>query len=113
MGCTKLFGACLLLFGLATISHPVCGVPTAGGDARVARFLDQHCVECHDADTKKGQLDLTALPFKLSDADTFAMWVKVHDRVGSGEMPPKKKERPSEGDRAAAELPRHHARPVP
>ncbi len=58
-------------------------------------FLDTHCIECHDADTKKGGLDLTALKFDLADAKNFSAWVKVHDRVQEGEMPPKKKARPT------------------
>ena len=53
-------------------------------------FFEAHCYDCHDADEKKGNLDLTALKPKFSDAETFAMWVKVHDRIESGEMPPKK-----------------------
>jgi mono/diheme cytochrome c family protein len=58
-------------------------------------FLDKHCSECHDADTKKGGLDLAATPFAVDDARNAALWVKVHDRVRDGEMPPKKKkERP-------------------
>jgi mono/diheme cytochrome c family protein len=57
-------------------------------------FLEQHCTDCHDAETKKGGLDLTALALKLDDRASFATWVKVHDRVASGEMPPKKKARP-------------------
>src|ERR1044071_3289817 len=57
-------------------------------------FIDRHCVECHDADTKKGGLDLTALKLELDDSKIFAEWVKVHDRVRGGEMPPKKKPRP-------------------
>src|SRR6185437_7908151 len=56
-------------------------------------FIHQHCAECHDADTKKGDLDLTALPFDLNAGKTFDLWVKVHDRVENGEMPPKKKAR--------------------
>ncbi|RBP43638.1 cytochrome c [Roseimicrobium gellanilyticum] len=58
-------------------------------------FLEQHCVECHDAETKKGELDLTALSFQLDDAKALSAWVKVHDRVQSGEMPPAKKSRPA------------------
>ncbi|MFO0808774.1 MAG: DUF1592 domain-containing protein [Gemmataceae bacterium] len=54
-------------------------------------FLDKHCTACHDADTKKGNLDLTALPF---DAGTFAKWVTIHDRAATGEMPPKGEPRP-------------------
>src|ERR1043166_5545110 len=62
--------------------------------AVVGGFLEQRCFECHDAETKKGDLDLTALGFDLEEAKTFARWVKVHDRVRDGEMPPKKKARP-------------------
>ena len=62
-------------------------------------FLQNHCVECHDAETQKGGLDLTALKFDLANPTNFTKWVLVHDRVNSGEMPPKKKARPE-----AAEL---------
>lgn len=61
-----------------------------------ATFLEQHCAKCHDADTKKGNLDLSALKPDYADPEIFAKWVKVHDRIQSGEMPPKKeKKRPS------------------
>lgn len=63
--------------------------------------LDKFCVECHDADTKKGGLDLTVLKFDLSDAKSFAAWVKVHDAVNSGEMPPAKKTQPSADQKTA------------
>ncbi|MEY2878068.1 MAG: hypothetical protein RLZZ15_448, partial [Verrucomicrobiota bacterium] len=57
-------------------------------------FLEQHCFDCHDSDLRKGDLDLTALKFEPTDAKNFALWVKVHDRAASGEMPPKKRDRP-------------------
>src|SRR5512143_920587 len=57
-------------------------------------FVDAHCTECHDADTKKGGLDLVSLNFGLPDPATFSKWVKINDRVAAGEMPPKKKARP-------------------
>jgi hypothetical protein len=53
-------------------------------------FLEQHCFECHDAEVKKGALDLTTLTFDPLNPT----WVKVHDRVANGEMPPQKKPRP-------------------
>ncbi|MEY4198510.1 MAG: hypothetical protein RLZZ265_250, partial [Verrucomicrobiota bacterium] len=68
---------------------------TPGRAAELAPFLARHCVECHDADTKKGNLDLTSLPSATAGAEAFARWVKVHDRIQSGEMPPKKKARPA------------------
>ncbi len=58
-------------------------------------FLDRHCFECHDPDSRKGNLDLTELPSDFASPGTFARWVKVHDRIESGEMPPKKKARPA------------------
>ena len=57
-------------------------------------FLDQHCVECHDAEMKKGGLDLTALEPYFAAGKAFSTWVKVHDAIAKGEMPPKKKPRP-------------------
>ena len=67
----------------------------------VRPFLDRHCVECHDADTKKGGLDLAALKFELSEPAGFAAWVGVLDRVAAGEMPPPKQKPPPARERAA------------
>jgi hypothetical protein len=71
---------------------------TQAGPA-LAAFLEGHCLECHDAETKKGNLDLENLGADFSNPATFAQWVKIHDRIESGEMPPpKKKERPAPGE---------------
>ncbi|EDY18203.1 Protein of unknown function DUF1588 [Chthoniobacter flavus Ellin428] len=64
-------------------------------------FMENRCYDCHDSETKKGNLDLTALPFYLDDPKVFAEWVKVHDRVRDGEMPPKKKAQPDPAERDA------------
>ena len=69
--------------------------------AAVAPFVEKSCVECHDADAKKGGLDLTALKSDLTDRKTFETWIKVFDRTASGEMPPKKKPRPDAAQQAA------------
>ena len=70
-------------------------------DKPVREFIEQHCAECHDSTEKKGGLDFAALPSDFANAENFARWVKVHDRIESGEMPPKKKPRPPEAERAA------------
>jgi Protein of unknown function (DUF1592)/Protein of unknown function (DUF1588)/Protein of unknown function (DUF1587)/Protein of unknown function (DUF1585)/Protein of unknown function (DUF1595) len=67
----------------------------------VRDFLEANCYVCHNNQTKKGNLDLTALKFDLADDKTFATWVKVHDRVLAGEMPPVNAARPDEATRAA------------
>lgn len=80
---------------LAALLLPLTGIPA------VAPFLDKNCVECHDADARKGGLDLTALKSDLTDARSFETWVKIFDRTASGEMPPKKKARPDATQQAA------------
>ena len=57
-------------------------------------FLKSHCYECHNSDTQEGGLDLTALKLELAAPENFARWVKIHDRIRSGEMPPKDQPRP-------------------
>ena len=65
----------------------------ASTPAALQPFIKANCVECHDADVDKGGLDLTALPYG-SDPRSHERWVRVFDRVTSGEMPPPKKARP-------------------
>jgi hypothetical protein len=75
-----------------------CFLATSLLAAPPTAFLEQHCYDCHDAETKKGDLDLTALAF---DAQHLDLLVKVHDAVERGEMPPKKKRQPTEAEKAA------------
>jgi len=70
--------------------------------AEVKAFVEKRCAECHDTDTQKGDLDLTTLSFDLSNQQIFAKWVRIHDRVAAGEMPPpKKKARPAANELAS------------
>lgn len=64
------------------------------------RAIADSCIECHDKDTAKGGLDLTALDFDLADRKNRERWVRIHDRVEKGEMPPKAGDMADE-DRAA------------
>ena len=74
---------------------------SAPAQAQPSKLLVAHCHACHDGNTKAGGLDLTVLKFAPTSADNFAVWVKVHDRVAAGEMPPKNKPRPPAADAAA------------
>ncbi|MGY8643719.1 MAG: DUF1588 domain-containing protein [Verrucomicrobiales bacterium] len=56
---------------------------------KLASLIDQSCFECHDQDSAKGDLDLTALTFDLKDQAIRERWILIHDRVSKGEMPPK------------------------
>ena len=68
------------------------------GAAEPRAFLEKHCFECHDGETKKGGLDLTTLRY---DAAKPEKWIQVHDAVADGEMPPsKRKAQPKPAERA-------------
>ena len=51
-------------------------------------FVAAHCTSCHNAEDRKGRLDLAGLAFDPADPSSLAVWVRVHDRVAVGEMPP-------------------------
>lgn len=76
--------------------------PVVTGATATHAFIASHCLDCHDSETKKGGLDLATLPFDLTDARNFATWVKVHDRVANGEMPPKTAQLPLKARHAFA-----------
>ena len=83
-------------FAWMSVGAAACALSGAGRAATFESkpFLQNHCVECHDADTQKGGLDLTTLKFAPASPTNFTQWALIHDRVSSGEMPPKKKARP-------------------
>jgi len=65
-------------------------------------LFDNHCVECHDGAEAEGGLDLQSLDWNLEDPHVTGVWVKIHDRLASGEMPPKEASRLDEVERGAA-----------
>jgi hypothetical protein len=85
-------GVVLLVTGLLSLLS-MRGAPVQ--PPKVTDFIKNHCVECHDAEAKKGGLDLTSLEFDLKNPQDFSRWVSVGDKVSAGEMPPKKKVRPA------------------
>jgi hypothetical protein len=68
--------------------------PTAAAAAPDRAFIGDHCANCHNETDKRGRLDLTGLAFAPNDPANLAVWVKVHDRVTAGEMPPRNRPRP-------------------
>ncbi len=57
--------------------------------ASVIKFIRQHCVDCHSADSPEGGLNLVSLSEQSMTGSAFDVWTKVHDRVIAREMPPK------------------------
>lgn len=86
--------------GVVVAFAAVFGVCSAQAEGGPTQFLEKHCVECHDADTRKGGLDLEQLQRAPMDTDAIASWTKVFDRIETGEMPPRKKARPEDSLKA-------------
>ena len=61
----------------------------------LAPLIKSSCIECHDKENSKGGLDLTSLSFDLKDHAKRERWIRIHDRVKKGEMPPKAEELPA------------------
>src|SRR5687768_3282785 len=78
----------LVLSGLLVLGSSVF---SRGASILGTAFIEKHCAECHDGTMKEAGLDLTALQYEPEDKANFGTWIKLHDRVKAGEMPPKKK----------------------
>ncbi len=73
-------------------------------------FLEQHCFDCHDGDTSKGDLNLQAIDLSGDTVVSRTLLVSLYDQVADHEMPPKNKKQPAEA--ARAEFLAHLAKPV-
>ena len=61
------------------------------GPAATLPGIEKTCFECHDKETAKGDVDLSALPFNPADHNNRERWAHIYDVIAKGEMPPKKK----------------------
>lgn len=84
-----------LTFGLGAQSASARGL-----DPNVKIFFEDHCYDCHDAATQKGDFRMDNLSTDIGIENT-PQWLEIMERISSGEMPPKKvKDRPSAHDSA-------------
>ena len=49
--------------------------------ADVKAFVEKHCLECHNAETKSAGLSFSEITFELDNRPTSHRWVRIHDRV--------------------------------
>jgi mono/diheme cytochrome c family protein len=90
-----LVSGCALL--LASVAQ---ATPPAGLDPDVKVFFEEHCYDCHDSTTQKGDFRMDTLSTQVGIENT-PQWLEVMERISSGEMPPKKaKNRPKAHDSA-------------
>jgi hypothetical protein len=75
--------------------------PKSAATSPIHSFIDQHCIDCHDDSTAKGDFDITALAFQPEDAGNRGRWARVFDLVERGEMPPPEKSEVTKDERDA------------
>jgi hypothetical protein len=85
---------CVPLIGAAVLLSATFASGATSPEAEALAFTDRYCSSCHNDVDKEGGLDLTTLKYTPGDPANFMTWVKIHDRVQAGEMPPKEKKRP-------------------
>src|SRR5437016_5063455 len=91
-----------LLFAVVLTAPILLPTSAWAADPPLRKFLDTYCISCHGPAIKKGGLDLEKLSADFNDPAAFASWVKVHDRIQAGEMPPKARTtRPDKAEAAA------------
>lgn len=64
-------------------------------------FLNRHCSDCHSNGNAEGGFELSQLPAQFSETANFTRWIRVFDRVASGEMPPPEHQSPAPPAQAA------------
>lgn len=86
------------LLGLVVFPAEAAGDPAFRVSADAGALLEQYCFSCHDAETAKGDVRLDNLA-TLSLEARLDLMNRMHEQVFVGEMPPKKKQQPSEAER--------------
>jgi len=61
--------------------------PTLAG-SEVTDFLAQNCLDCHRGEAPAGGLNLSTIAIDNLHGAQLDVWIKIHDKVDAGEMPP-------------------------
>lgn len=81
---------CLFVGALGLLAaEPIVPVP-----ANIRPFIQNHCVDCHDAESARAGFRIDLLSADFTAGNNASLWKEVMDKINGGEMPPKKKPRP-------------------
>ena len=90
--------ASVLTLVLAVSSHAI----VADDFEQLSTILSRHCLDCHDAETRTGGIDLATLLQQQPDTEEARrLWIRVEQVVSDGEMPPPEQPRPAAAEIAA------------
>lgn len=85
----------IILIFCFTISQLYGGYPKEQRHfwSTVKPILDDHCTDCHNADDKKGGLNINRYDFIKTIQNDGEVFVSILDHLGAGTMPPPEKKR--------------------
>ena len=86
----------LTVFSATTYAEQV---PLAVMPDKHFSYFESYCLNCHDAETEKGSVNLEDMSFDLGTIESAEKWQKVLNSINSGEMPPEDKKQPSDEDK--------------
>ena len=62
-------------------------------------FFETYCLECHDADVLKGEINLDVPQVNWADSSVQLRWERILEALATEAMPPKKKSQPTRAER--------------
>ena len=101
--CDRGLVGCLWTCGVIIVSAGLA-VPAACDDIYVQRvqpYLQKYCIDCHNANEARGELDLTAFRSPADVINQFRRWQTIVEFVQAAEMPPKEALQPTLEESAA------------
>lgn len=67
----------------------------------VAKFIKQHCIDCHSGDSAEGERDFEQFSLPIESIDQMISADEIVDQVTLNRMPPEDSEQPSDEERIA------------
>ena len=82
------FPVCGLILAALSVLAPRLDAEPSEFQQRLRPVLDEHCFKCHNAEKKKGGIDLTQFDSEGAMLKKFKLWRRVIDAVQTEAMPP-------------------------
>ena len=67
-------------------------------------LIEKYCLDCHDSDTEKGDINLDVESIDWTSAESQHLWERVLKAMDEGMMPPAKKKQPTAAEREELSL---------
>ncbi len=93
------FGVAILFASMAASQDTEAVDQQKAYTSDIRPLLERYCYECHAADTTEAEIDFAAFASVADVRRRTKVWQKVDEMLGSGQMPPKDAEQPTDAER--------------